>query len=91
MQQALNIIFRTHSQAARHNYRAALQLIDIDMSGLPCGPKADMSCKGYFSKAGIRYGRQLGRVIASLYEEIVVDHVFAGNVQLTTALGDQMA
>jgi hypothetical protein len=61
-------------------------MLDIDMSGLPCGPKAGMSCKGYFSKAGIRYGRQLGRVIASLYEEIVVDHPFAGNVQLTSAL-----
>jgi hypothetical protein len=86
MQQAINTIFRSHSQAAHHNYRDTLQLIDIDMSGLPCGPKADLSCKGYFSKAGIRYGRQLGRVIASLYQEIVVDHVFAGNVQLTTAM-----
>ena len=86
MQQAINTIFRSHSQAARHNYRAALHLIDIDMSGLPCGPKADLSCKGYFSKAGIRTGRQLGRVISSHYEEIIVDRVFAGNVQLTTAL-----
>lgn len=86
LQQAINTIFRSQSQASHHNYRDSLQLIDIDMSGLPCGPKADLSCKGYFSKAGIRYGRQLGRVIASLYQEIVVDQVFAGNVQLTTAL-----
>jgi hypothetical protein len=87
MQQAINTIFRSHSRAARHNYRDSLQMIDIDMSGLPCGPQADLSCKGYFSKAGIRTGRQLGRVVASHYEEIVVDQVFAGNVQLTTTLG----
>jgi hypothetical protein len=37
-----------------------------------CGPKATLSKRGYFSKAGIRYGRQLGRVIATHYEEIVV-------------------
>jgi hypothetical protein len=86
MQQALNAIFLAHGQAARHDYGAALQVLDIDMSGLPCGPKAETSCKGYFSKAGIPYGRQLGRVVASLYEEIVVDHTFAGNVQLTLAL-----
>jgi hypothetical protein len=86
LQLAINILFRSHSQAIRHDYKNSLQIIDIDMSGLPCGPKADLSCKGYFSKAGIRTGRQLGRVIASHYEEIVVDHVFAGNVQLNTAL-----
>ena len=32
------------------------------------------------------WGRQLGRVIAGLYEEVVVDQLFTGNVQLTTAL-----
>jgi hypothetical protein len=60
MQQAINTIFKSHSQAAHHNYRDSLQIIDIDMTGIPCGPKADLSCKGYFSKAGIRTGRQLG-------------------------------
>ena len=86
MRQALNAIFQEHGKAARHNYGGALQLLDIDVSGLPCGPKAEASCKGYFSKAGIRHGRQLGRVIASRYGEIVVDQTFAGNVQLTSCL-----
>ncbi|MDQ3174906.1 MAG: transposase, partial [Acidobacteriota bacterium] len=86
MKQVVATIFQQHSQAAKHDYDAALQLLDIDMSGLPCGPKAELSKKGYFSKDGIRYGRQLGRVIASRYEEIVVDELFAGNVQLNVAL-----
>lgn len=86
MRRALNTIFREHAKAARHDYGHRLQLLDIDMSGLPCGPRVELSRKGYFSKAGIRTGRQLGRVIASLYEEIVVDQTFAGNVQLTSCL-----
>ena len=86
MRLALNTIFREHGKAARHNYGGSLQLLDIDMSGLPCGPQAELSRRGYFSKAGIRYGRQLGRVLASHYGEIVVDQTFAGNIQLTSCL-----
>jgi hypothetical protein len=86
LKQVVATLFQQHSLAICHDYSAALQLLDIDMSGLPCGPKAELSTKGYFSKDGIRYGRQLGRVIASSYEEIVVDDVFAGHVQLNVAL-----
>ena len=35
---------------------------------------------------GIRYGRQLGRVAATRYEEVVVDRLYPGNVHLTEAL-----
>jgi hypothetical protein len=86
MRKAVTSIFRAHSRAFRHKYSSVLQLLDVDVTGLPCGPKADLSRKGYFSKAGIRYGRQLGRVVATHYQEIVVDHLFAGNVQLNQAL-----
>jgi hypothetical protein len=40
LQQALDEIYQQHSQAFRHNYQASFQLLDVDMSGLPCGPKA---------------------------------------------------
>jgi len=86
MQHAIDTIFRTHSSAFRHDYRVNFLLLDIDMTGRPCGPKAALSKKGYFSKDGIRYGRQVGRVAATDYGEVVVDRLFAGNVQLTTAL-----
>ncbi len=86
MERALQKIFQLHGQAARHNYRTHWQLLDIDLTGLPCGPKAEWSKKGYFAKDGIRYGRQLGRVIATRYEEIVVDRLYPGNAKLGTAL-----
>jgi hypothetical protein len=34
--------------------------VAVPMTGLPCGPKAELSRKGYFSKEAIRHGRQLG-------------------------------
>ena len=86
MQQALDVIYRRHSRAYQHDYQAAFQLLDMDMSGLPCGPKAAFATKGYFAGQYHRRGRQLGRVLATAYEEVVVDRLFAGNVQLIKAL-----
>jgi hypothetical protein len=84
-------LFRAHSRAARHDYAQALQVLDLDMTGLPCGSKAELSRKGYFSKEGIRHGRQLGRVVAGATEEVVSDLLFPGNVQLNTTLRSLVA
>jgi Transposase DDE domain group 1 len=86
LQHALDEIYRQHSQSFHHDYEASLHLLDVDMSGLPCGPKAAFATKGYFAEQYHRRGRQLGRVLATQYEEVVVDRLFAGNVQLITAL-----
>jgi hypothetical protein len=86
MQHACNDIFRRHSATYRHNYKERLQLLDVGMTGMPRGPNQEGSCKGYFGENNIRRGRQPGRVIGALYEEIVVDRLFTGDVQLTTAL-----
>ena len=86
MQSALDEIFRQQSQSVQHDYQASLQLLDVDISGLPCGPKAAFATKGYFAGQYHRRGRQLGRVLATRYEEVVVDRLYAGNVQLIKAL-----
>src|SRR5438046_7675054 len=86
MEQALTTIFRTHSQGYAHDYSTDWQLLDVDMSGLPCGPKAAFASKGYVAKQRNRRGRQLGRVLASRYEEVVVDRLFDGTTQLSKAL-----
>ena len=86
MQHALDLMYRQHSQGYRHDYQAGFQLLDVDMSGLPCGPKAAFATKGYFAGQYHRRGRQLGRVLATHYQEVVVDRLFAGNVQLIKAL-----
>jgi hypothetical protein len=91
LRRVVTSLFRAHSRAARHDHSESLQVLDLDMTGLPCGPKAELSVKGYFSKEGIRCGRQLGRVVAGATEEVVADLLFAGNVQLNTALRSLVA
>ncbi len=86
LQQALTTIYRQHSQGYQHDYAAAWQVLDVDISGLPCGPKAAFASRGYFAKQRNRRGRQLGRVLATRYHEVVVDQVFDGKIQLATAL-----
>jgi hypothetical protein len=86
LQQALDEIFRRHSQSFFHDYQADWQLLDVDMSGMPCGPKAAFATKGYFAGQYHRRGRQVGRVLATKYEEVVLDRLFPGNVQLIKAL-----
>jgi hypothetical protein len=86
MEQAIDSMYRQHSQGYQHDYQASFQVLDVDMSGLPCGPKAAFATKGYFAKQRNRRGRQLGRVLATRYGEIVVDRLFDGKTQLTRAL-----
>lgn len=49
-------------------------------------PKRPLPGIGYFAKQRNRRGRQLGRVLASRYGEVVVDRLFDGKTQLTRAL-----
>jgi hypothetical protein len=40
MEHALDTIYRQHSQGYQHEYEADYQILDVDRSGMPCGPKA---------------------------------------------------
>lgn len=82
MEQAMGEIYRQYGAGYRHDYGQSLQLLDVDMTGQPCGKKAAFATKGYFAKQRNRRGRQLGRVLATWYEEIVVDRIYDGKTQL---------
>jgi hypothetical protein len=86
METALTTIFRRHSQSYRHDYQVHWQLVDVEMTGRPCGKKAAFASKGYFAHQRNRRGRQEGYVLATWDEELVVKQVFAGKTQLNTAL-----
>jgi hypothetical protein len=86
MQAALVDIYRRHSQGYGHDYRRCWQVLDVDMSGLVVGRQAEGATKGYFARRkGVR-GRQLGRVTASRYDEIVYQKLYPGKVQLENSL-----
>jgi hypothetical protein len=86
MHQAMEKIFRRHSQTYHHDYQLNWQILDVDMTGRPCGKKAKFASKGYFAKQRNRRGRQEGYVIGTWYEEIVVERLFAGTTQLNNTL-----
>ena len=86
MSQALTEIYQQHSQGYQHNYQLEWQLLDIDLHGQPCGPKAAFATAGYFAHQRNRRGRQLGRVWATWYDEVVVDRLYPGNTVLPVVL-----
>jgi hypothetical protein len=86
MEAACQRLYRQHSQGYRHDYAEAWQHLDVDVSGLPCGKKSACATKGYFQEGKNRRGRQMGRVLATRYDEIVVDRLYPGNVQLVRSL-----
>ena len=82
MHQAMQEIYQQHGRGYRHDYEQGLQLLDVDMTGQPCGKKAAFATNGYFAKQRNRRGRQLGRVLATWYAEVVVDRLYDGKTQL---------
>jgi hypothetical protein len=79
---ALKVIYQKHGQGHRHDYENKCQVLDIDLSAMLSGKQAEGATKGYFSGHENRRGRQLGRVVASLYGEIVCEKLYPGTVQL---------
>jgi len=86
LEQALDEIFMLHSLATWQAASSSPLLLDVDLSGLPCGPKAACATKGYFDGDYHRRGRQLGRVLASATDEVVVDAIFPGSTHLGPVL-----
>jgi hypothetical protein len=85
MQHACDQIYRRFSAGFRHNYQQRLQLLDADLTGMPCGKKCEFASKGYFAHQRHRRGRQLGRVFATRYDEIVCEQLLEGKTQLPPA------
>ncbi len=83
---ALGMILRQRSQTAHHDYTQHWQLFDIDMTGLCAGRLGEEVTKGFFSHRKNARGRQLGRVIATLYDEVLIEHLHPGKRQLEKSL-----
>jgi hypothetical protein len=82
MEQAYAQIYRQFGEAPHHRFERGWLIMDSDFTAEPCGLLAQGASKGYFGKLHHHFGRQIGRVIATQYEEIVVERLYNGNVQL---------
>lgn len=82
MRQAQQVLLRTHGRAYQHDYDKQCQILDVDLTGMPAGRGGEGVTKGYFSGHRGRRGRQLGRVLATGYDEVLVDRLYPGTKQL---------
>jgi len=88
MRQALKQILHTHGRCTQHTYEKKWQVLDVDMTGLVAGSQAEGATKGYFANRRQRRGRQLGRVLATHYEELVAERLYEGKRQLDSSFQD---
>lgn len=86
MREAICEINRRHGHAYHHDYERQWQLIDVDLAGMPAGRQGEGVTKGFFSGQKGRRGRKLGRVEATMYEEIVVERLYLGKMRLQHCL-----
>ena len=86
MEVALTELLRQFGHAARHDFASGELLLDIDLTGNPCGAKAACATKGYFAGKKNQRGRQVGRVLATEYNEVIADQLFPGTTTLLKAL-----
>jgi hypothetical protein len=82
MEQAYTEIYRQFAKAPHHKFERWWLIMDSDFTAESSGRLCEGGSKGYFGKLHHHFGRQIGRVLASQYEEIVVERLYAGNVQL---------
>lgn len=85
---ALKKILRQHGRCYQHDYEHQWQLLDVDMTGLLAGRQGEGVTKGYFAHQRQGRGRQLGRVLATRYEELVVERLYPGKRQLDQSFQD---
>jgi len=86
MADVTRMIYQDFGQGYGHDYEKGYLLLDVDLTGLLAGHQAEGSTKGYFSGAKNGRGRQLGRVLASQYDEVVYEQLYDGKVQLEKCL-----
>jgi hypothetical protein len=82
----VQIVLQQQGQTYHHDYARTWQVLDIDTTGLPAGRLGQGVTKGYFAGHQNCRGRQLGRVVAAAYDELIVDQLYPGKRQLESSL-----
>lgn len=91
LREVVEILIRQRGQSCHHEYETAWQVLDIDTTGLPAGRLGEGVTKGYFAGRKSCRGRQLGRVVAAAYDELLVDQLYEGKHQLERSLPQLVA
>lgn len=87
MRASLRAMLEKHGRCVKHAERQRTPLLlDIDLTGLLAGRQGEGVTKGYYSEKRGARGRQLARVLATDYDEVVCERLYPGNKQLPHVL-----
>jgi hypothetical protein len=79
VQRANGQVYQQHGQALHHDFSERFLIADLDLTGLIASQHAEASTKGYFAKQPGGRGRQLCRVLATPYQELLWQRLVPGN------------
>lgn len=79
LREAVEAIGRRNSPIFSHPFEKEMLVLEVDLTGLRASKRAEGSTKGYFSGSRNRTGRQLLRVSAPGYGEVLFEKLYPGN------------
>jgi hypothetical protein len=79
LREAVESIQRRHCAVLSHDFEREMLLLEVDLTGLKASKRAEGSTKGYFSGERNATGRQLLRVSAPSYGEVIFEKLYPGN------------
>lgn len=86
LREAVEVIQRRHSPIFSHDFERELLVVEVDLTGLRASAKAEGSTKGYFASERNATGRQLVRVSAPRYGEILFEKLRPGKTNSSEVL-----
>jgi hypothetical protein len=91
LREAMEAIGRRHSALFSHDYfEGEMLIVEVDLTGLRASKRAEFSTKGYFCGERNTTGRQLVRVSAPQYDELIFEKLYPGNTNSCEVLKETM-
>lgn len=90
LREAVESIHRTNSPIFSHDFGREMLVLEVDLTGLRASEGAEGSTKGYFSGSRNATGRQLVRVSAPRYGEVLFEKLYPGNTTSCEVLKETM-
>lgn len=91
LREAIESIQCSHSALFSHDFEQEMLLLEVDLTGLRASKQAEGSTKGYFSGERNTTGRQLVRVSAPRYGEVIFEKLYPGNTNSCEVLKESLS
>jgi hypothetical protein len=91
LRQAVESIHRQQGRVFIHGYEQEFLILEVDLTGLVASKNAEGSTKGYFPRKRNRRGRQLMRVTAPQYGEVLFEKLYPGNTKSLEVLKETLS